>query len=312
MNILEDTMLVYRIAKYYYIDGYGQKEIAKMTGISRPQISRLIKQSQELGIVKIEVSLPEIINIADLQQELASCLGIDSCVVIPSERPSEIDNFFPLAAEQLEICLKGYRNIGIGWGHSLYEISRNISYQDGRSDVIFYPLIGCSGSINPYLQVGSITDRFAERYRARAYYLNLPVYLREASLSKDEMNKWMAFQKKWEQLDVAVVGIGTLGMKDPVYIDEVSNDPYLLKWKKDIEGDVLGYMMLKDGGLLTIPGFHHIACPIDVLKRISRVIGVAKGINKVEAICRAATNKYINTLITDEDTAKAIIRLMAK
>ena len=312
MNILEDTMLVYRIAKNYYIDGYGQKEIAKMTGISRPQISRLIKWGQEMGIVKIEVSLPETIEVKELEMELASCLGVGSSIIIPSDRTADIDNFFPLAAGRVEECLQGHHYIGIGWGHSLYEISRNLSFQENHTELVFYPLIGCSGSINPYLQVGSIVDRFAERYRAKARYLNLPVYLRESNISRDEVGKWQAFQKRWERLDAAVIGIGTLGMKDPIYIDEVSKDPYLIKWKKDIEGDVLAYMMLKDGSILHIPGYQHIACPIDTLKKIPRVIAVAKGVNKAEAIYRAAANKYFSTLITDENTAKEIIRLSSK
>ena len=119
MNILEDTMLVYRIAKNYYIDGYGQKEIAKMTGISRPQISRLIKRGQEMGIVKIEVSLPETIEVKELEMELASCLGVGSSIIIPSDRTADIDNFFPLAAGRVEECLQGHHAYSFATANNL-------------------------------------------------------------------------------------------------------------------------------------------------------------------------------------------------
>lgn len=308
MNVLEDMMLVYRIAKNYYIDGYGQKEIAKMTGISRPQISRLIKKGQELGIVKIEVSLPDTVNVKDLERELAICLGIREAVVIPQKQTGNPQNFYLLAVEHVAECLDGCRNIGLGWGHTLYEMARALTYQTDRENVAFYPLIGCSGSTNPYLQVSSIVDRFAERYKGRACYLNLPAMIENEMYTASVEKKQNAFQKCWERLDAAVVGIGTLGIGDPVYIDEVSTDTYLLERIDKIAGDVLSHMLLKDGGELILPGYHHIACPINTLKNIPVVIGVARGVAKAEAIHRAAEEKCLTTLITDEETAKEIIK----
>lgn len=50
-----------------------------------------------------------------------------------------------------------------------------------------------------------------------------------------------------------------------------------------------------------------IACTLDDLIRMPEVIGVARGIGKIDAIYHVAKRGYIKTLITDDITAKAIL-----
>lgn len=54
--------------------------------------------------------------------------------------------------------------------------------------------------------------------------------------------------------------------------------------------------LLKDGGELHLPGYSHIACPLDNLICISEVIGVARGVEKKDAIYHVANGGYIKTL----------------
>lgn len=45
-------------AKLYYEHQLSQQEISKKLGVSRPTVSRLLKQARETGIVKIEIIDP--------------------------------------------------------------------------------------------------------------------------------------------------------------------------------------------------------------------------------------------------------------
>lgn len=308
MNILDDTMLVYHVAKHYYIDGYSQSEIAKMMGISRPQISRLIKKSSELGIVKIDVCLPEIINVRQLEDELTKCLDIDSVCIIPSDLNNTMENFSKLAAQKLPNFLEGKTNIGIGWGRSLYGVSINLEYQKNSGCVYFYPLIGCSGDNNKYLQVNTITDRFSEKYFAKAHYLNLLAFEKNENITPCNNEKISFFKEIWDKLDIAVVGIGSYEGEEHLYIDEVSYDPYLLKNANRIKGDILSHLLLEDGKELELTNYNHISCPLEALKKIPTVVAIAKGVEKTNIIYHTAKNGYITTLITDEITAKEIIK----
>ena len=47
-----------RVARLYYDDGIRQPEIAQRLRLSQPKVSRLLKQAQELGIVRISVRPP--------------------------------------------------------------------------------------------------------------------------------------------------------------------------------------------------------------------------------------------------------------
>lgn len=308
MNVLDDMMLMYRVAKSYYVDQLSQSEIAKMVGISRPQISRLIKRALEVGIVKIDVSMPETLNVRDMEKELASCLGVRASVIIPTGKAGENDNFFAVAAKHVSDRLKYCVNIGIGWGRTMYKISKQLTDQTGESKEFFYPLLGSSGDENPYLQISSITDRFAEHYHARARYLNLPVFRKDDQFSVEEKQRLKAFRNKWRHLDGAVVGIGEFNTDNQIYIDEISYDPFLQKHKDEVVGDILAHLLLEKGGELVIPGYYHVACTLDDLLHIPEVIGVARGEAKVDAIYIVAKNGYIKTLITDDTTAKEIIK----
>ena len=51
----DELSLLYNIAVMYYEEKMTQDEISKKTGISRPQISRLLAKAISVGIVEIKV-----------------------------------------------------------------------------------------------------------------------------------------------------------------------------------------------------------------------------------------------------------------
>ncbi|HFC9803470.1 TPA: sugar-binding domain-containing protein [Escherichia coli] len=67
---------------------------------------------------------------------------------------------------------------------------------------------------------------------------------------------------------------------------------------------------LKKGDVVTDIKIHNelIGLPLSALKTIPVRVGVAGGENKAEAIASAMKGGYINALVTDQDTAAAILR----
>lgn len=47
-----------RIAQLYYQEEKTQSEIAKIYGVSRPLVSRMLREAKELGIVEIRIRPP--------------------------------------------------------------------------------------------------------------------------------------------------------------------------------------------------------------------------------------------------------------
>ncbi|MFP1495845.1 sugar-binding domain-containing protein [Escherichia coli] len=112
--------------------------------------------------------------------------------------------------------------------------------------------------------------------------------------------------------DVAIVGIGAVSQQDDATIirsgyiaGRTVND-----WPK--RGGWRHFRLLFDakGDVVTDIKIHNelIGLPLSALKTIPVRVGVAGVENKAEAIAAAMKGGYINALVTDQDTAAAILR----
>ncbi len=311
MSVLDDSMLLYRVAKYYYENEYSQEEISKIEHISRAQVSRLLKKAKDSKIVKIEVVIPDSQSVYELSERLKKYLNIKNVIISPSvEKQKDNDeNLYSVASSYLSKNLIKYKNIGIGWGKTLYNISLQLLNYEDESDLVFCPLVGNSGTENPHLQTNSITDRFSERFKGRAFYSNLLMLEKRDDISEISFKRLAKLKEMWNNLDVAVIGLGgeTTSNKH-LYVDELPEVFYNNEDINHIIGDVLGDFYMNDGTLLQFPSeYEKISITSEQLKNIHNVICIAHGEQKVRAIEHISREKFINTLITDEYTARMIL-----
>ena len=68
-KILGDTRLMLKCCVMYYENEMGQSEIAKKLGISRPTVSKLLKEAKERGYLRIEIVGPEEQNCYKLKKD---------------------------------------------------------------------------------------------------------------------------------------------------------------------------------------------------------------------------------------------------
>jgi lsr operon transcriptional repressor len=107
-----------------------------------------------------------------------------------------------------------------------------------------------------------------------------------------------------------VVGIGGLSTASTIIKEEKMTLNELIYIKNhNAAGDILGQFFDAQGRILDLP--HHnrlIGTQLSTLKKLHNVIGVAGGAHKVDAIFGALKGGYIDTIITDEETATALIK----
>lgn len=310
MSVLDDYMLLYRVAKYYYENDYSQSEIAQIENISRAQISRLLKKAKECNIVKIEVTMPELLSLDTMCEMLKEKYHIKHVYISPNSADSKMndENLYSMASSFLSKSLINYKNIGIGWGKTLYNIAIQLPAIEDKQKRLFCPLVGNSGTNNPYLQANSITDRFSEKFHAKAFYNNLLLLEDKNSLSDISLKRLDDLKNLWSKLDVAVIGMGGAAVSSKLYIEELPSVFYNSKDLANIVGDVLGNFFLKDDSFFQFPdNFEKISATIDDLKKIPEVICIAHGELKANAIKLISKHNIITTLITDEDTAKLLL-----
>lgn len=310
-----DLMMLYRIARYYYEDGLSQKQIAKRENISRSQISRLLEKARRLGIVQISVKLPLNLDLNQLSEALQESLALKKVVIAPMDEASVNDQskvsqaIAVVAAEFISSEIISYKNIGIGWGRTVYETSLQLPYTEEKGLHCFIPLIGISGNDNPNLQINAIVDRFSEKFKSQGIYINTPaVRERDIPFSEVEEEGLRKLKRLWKKLDVAIIGLGKPPNKSDNMISELSEDIIKKVFQSKTSGDILSQFFYEDGTAFDYgDSYINIAYEIDNLKDVKNVICLAGGADKVKGIIAAARCGFIKTLVTDSVTARLIL-----
>lgn len=309
-----DKLLTIRVAKLYYIDGLSQQEIANRENIHRTQISRILKASKEMGIVKIEIDLPNTETADKLAVELREKLKLKEVLIAPnlSQTSDEGESIALYAARYLEENLKNAKNIGVGLGKTLYKVSSQLSYQNCESKPNFYSVVGSIGTGNSDLQNSVVLDKMATYFNGVCNYSNFMNYIRKNSLTDIELMRFDNIQEFYKKLDTVVLSLGGRWSPDTPYYEEIPVDHEILSRELAREhGDILGYVFFENGEIFELPKEYCItSINPNMLKNVENVICIANGDKKIWSIITAAKQKYIKTLITDENTANKILEYL--
>lgn len=323
-----DGAMVYRIARYYYVENLSQNEIAQIEHISRSKVSRLLEKARSSGMVSVEIKMPATPLASMLEKRLREELGLECVIVAPasvSESSDEteetlIQDVASVAAMHFPDLLKGCKIVGLGWGRTVYSVPGYMSFQQS-SEKLFVPMVSNCSIRNRFLQNSTIVSRYGERFGAETYYLNisgklLPGESRPAS----DVHNIEQLEEYWKRMDAAIFGLG---------FPPVTNDHYLKKelaitdfserdFDPDARGEMLSQVYFSDGSACPVGGEkaekeqrNVIAFPLQHLKDIPQTICLAAG-EKAEPVYYAAKNKYFKTLITDHLLAQKILAIIER
>lgn len=310
-----DFVLLHRIAYRYYVEGCSQQAISLQENISRPHVSRLLSKARQCGIVKIKVEFPQSIEFQNLSEELEKLLNLQKVVLVavPEEQKNEPVRISELigeaAGKRMQELLGNAKNIGIGWGCTIYHTALSQPKVNSNGALTFVPLVGISDKNNQYFQSNVVVDRFAEKFNAKSYYTSVPVYNQNNSLKLPiEQDRYDRLKAHWEKLDAVLIGLGPKYLKGEFLISEASEEYKRLIASSDVVGDILANFFFEDGSVLDSSAYYEqISLPLERLKTIPNVICLAGGTAKVPGLITAARQGYIKTLVTDQHTARAMI-----
>lgn len=310
MAIIDNNLLLMRIAKDYYIHGLSQQEIANKENLHRSQVSRALKNARKRGFVKIEIVGPKYYENKEIGSVLKSLLDINN-VYITSEYSTS--DFYCDAAEILEELIPTRKNVGIGWGRTIYQTASKLYYQNENNSINFYALTGTSGTNKAHLQTNSIVNAFSQSFHGTGHFNNFPPYILKERLSTLEKKRYEEMKINWKNLDTIVMSIGGSVIDTPLYCEEFPEHESLKELQNTPHGEMLGYVFTENNNIHSIDQNYLItSIPPIYLKEVPDVICIAKGDEKISSIISAAKQKYINTLIIDTKTAQNIIEILQK
>lgn len=307
----ENYRLLYKIAKAYYDDQLTQQEIGERFGLSRVKINRLLSKAREQKIVQIQVVPPES-GETELERKIEECCNLKEVILVSSADSHEslLRNLGEGAARYLKRILTGKETIGITWGTSLFALVEALS-PINTSDVRVVQMLGGLGDPDADIHGTEIVYRLAQLLQARPRILSSPgvvgsVEVRKALFADVQVADTL---KLAAQADVALVGIGTLG-RHSVLVQAgtilSSADIKRLQVRKVVGDIALRFFDIKGEPVEDELNERVIGLTLAEMRKIPRVVAVAGGPEKYDAICGALRGRYISVLVTDRQTAERL------
>ena len=319
----DDSILMYRIAKLYYLQNISQVEISRIEGISRSTVSRLLDKARSSGIISVDVKLPISTKAEKLEKELCKRLGIKEVIVAPTsaqENTPETEeailrDLSSVAAAHLPRLLADCQMIGIGWGRSLYHTAAELPYTQATPAKLFVPIVNDFSTHVRYLQTSTIVSRFSEKFESNGYYLNIaPKQRIKGERTEEELNNIRQLAVYWDVLDAAI-----LSFSSPQQC--LSSPIYRCLWENGLDTvppeeehmlfECMGQVLYEDGSYYGVNrNYDTVALDLQRLKEIPNVICIGGGIAKVQTLVYAGLSGYYKTLIVDHPTAENMLRTL--
>ena len=294
-------------SRLYYELGETQGAIAVRLGVTRPQVSRLLKRARAEGIVEIRI-----VDGTNVESRVAetfrTTFGLDAVHLAPSVTgPEDLTRRMVgrLAAQVLRGVVRDGAIVGIGDGAS---VGATADFLDELSEPIAATVVPLCGG---YWSAGLEREPFrraAEALGAQAHGLMSPGLVDDAATKRSLYAHAgvRVILDLWERLDVVLFGIGGRGWGASSVGAEIERD---LEAAEAI-GEVLIAPFDLDGTFVC-PALRDRVVAFDAreLGTVPIGIGVAAGASKVRPILGALRTRVVRTLVTDLATAEAVLAL---
>lgn len=309
----EKLTKIIEVARLYYQLDYSQQEIAKKLDVSRPTVSRLLKQAKDTGIVEVKIHNP--VEAGEvLTERLKEKFGLNE-VIIASV--SEYDHTLikrhlgEVAASYLNKVVKDDDLIATSWGTTVYELATKLKPKPVKNTKVVQLNGGVSHS-ETKTYASEIIHLFGEAFNTQTFLLPLPaivdhIVVKQAIEADRHIHKILELGK---QANIAVFSVGT-----PVVDSVLLQAEYFSKEEQHLiqskaVGEICSRFFDKNGEIC-VENLNNrtIGIELDELSKKEKSILVAGGSKKVKAIYGALKGKYANVLITDEQTASLLIEM---
>ncbi|MFK3961349.1 sugar-binding transcriptional regulator [Guptibacillus hwajinpoensis] len=302
---------VVEAARLYYQLDYSQQEIAKRLEVSRPTVSRLLKQAKREGIVEIKIHDPSQ-DVHLLATDLAEAYGLlDARVAIVPEFEDQLvkKHIGKIAADYLNSTIQDNDLIGVSWGTTLNEIGKNLRHQLLKNVSVVQLNGGISYSeTNTYAY--EVIQMIGRAFHATSHFLPVPAIV-DHLLVKQTMEEDRHIRRVLDMGRNANIALYSVGIptNDSVIVqaDYVSEQELEAIHSKSV-GEICSRFFDEKGKLIHEElNERTIGIDLEDLSRKEKSILAAGGPKKVEAIYGALQGGYANVLVTDHYTARSLL-----
>ena len=301
-----------RAAWMYFVEEMTQNEIALKLGVGRVTVVRLLAAARERNEVKITIG-DRLAECVEAERLLENRFGIDEAIVVPlSARGADATG--PIAAATgayVSSLVRADMRIGVAWGRTLVS---SLAFMSERTveNVSVVSLLGGimkARKFNP----AEFAWRFASLFQADCYLMTAPLVV-DSAATRQTLIERCGLGDIFElakSLDAVVLGAAGMGADATAHVSKfISNADRASLLKAGAVGDVLFNFFDAGGKLVDHPINERVmSVPLDIIKKVPVRVMAAGGASKVPALAGALKIIRPTILITDEYTAKDVLKL---
>ncbi|TFB99774.1 sugar-binding transcriptional regulator [Cryobacterium adonitolivorans] len=309
-----DELLSIRAAELYYEEDKTQDEIGTILRITRWKVGRLLAQAKANGFIRIEIVHPRARRLG-IERQLRGATGLADAIVVSTA--GVVDEFdlqkrtAQAAADYLSALRPVPRTLGISWGRTLYDIS--VQLKPGWASGVNVVQINGGVSLNARPGTAAATAvSIAQKGAGQFTLLPSPAILERVE-TKLAIASDRSVAAVLEMGSSASAYLFSAGQADAgsAHIDSgyLTQDQVDELVRKGAVGDVVGRFIDSSGQIVDQAlDERTFGIPLEQLRRAKTSIAVISGARK-HAIARSVVLSGLCTvLITDEDTAQALIK----
>lgn len=315
MSDVDTQRLMIKVARLYHTHGMRQTDIAQRLQISQSRVSRLLTQAEDSKVVRTVVAIPPHIH-ADLEERVESRYGLSEVHVIDavSDDESELNRDLAHAmASLLHDVAVDAPTIGFtSWSKTLRLMVEALQPMRTRSERVV-ELLGDLGPPDVQHDAARSTQRFATLTGAQPVFLRTPGVVSSPEIKELLLSRDLYAREALgllDSLDLALVGIGACEV-DPV-LNPGDNFFTTEQFERMRERGAVGELCLHfldaegrpmDSDLDDLV----VGVTLEQLRSARRRWAVAGGPRKHAAIRAALAGGWVDTLVTDSETAEFLL-----
>ena len=311
------TRFMTKVARMYYSQGIRQVELASALGISQARVSRLLQAAEEANIVRTVVVIPEGLH-AEIEEDVQRKYGLSQVHVVEALDPKDEAGINRDLGEAAALILSAMQLSGktIGytsWSRSLRALVDALEPVRKKSDASrIVEMLGDVGPPQSQYDSTRSTRRFADLLGGTPLFIRAPGVVSSAEVH-DAMVNYDAHTREaiaaLDELDVALVGIGTCNIDPP--LEPGGNfftvEQFELARSLGAVGQInLRFLDAQGTPILSELDDLVIGVTLTQLPKTGGRFAVAGGATKYEAVRAALRGGWIDTLVTDMETAERL------
>lgn len=299
--------LLARIGRDYYLNNLSKVEIARTCGISRFQVARYLEEARALGIVRIDIRVPAATSGGAEPARLAAALGIEQVRITstgPDARTTR-ESMAQAAAEELMAAVFDGAAVGMSWSRTLDLAAGHVTALPPCSIVQLAGALPVPGSGNSL----ELIQNLGRHDGVETWPLWAPLVVDNAATAQSlrgqpEIAETLA---RADALDVAVVAVGAWQPGLSTVWDRVDNRVRLAAARAGAVAECSGRLLNAAGKPVESElNSRVVAVTIEQLQHTPRVIAVAQGAARAEAVRAVLAAGFVTTLLVDQELAAAL------